>query len=171
MALSLRGAEAVEVLRHKNNLKTGLVASDCVAVLQVGARTFTAPIFIQKHSGKSVIESDFTFNEARPNTLVSIDGEQATILRFEKLPELVAPPSLPPEPTETDIFQARLKAARAENPNVADWILRKQITGQMFQEGLAAQQRARQEQQSTFGTLPDRWAGFAAAAKRARNSR
>jgi hypothetical protein len=169
MALSLRGAEAVEVLRHKNILKIGLVASDCVAVLQVGAKTFTAPIFIQQHSGKSVIESDFTFNEARPNTLVSIDGENCTVLRFEKIPQPVVEPPAPPEPTENEIFQARLKAAREVNPNVADWILRKQITAQMFQEGLAAQQRARQEQQDL--TIPDKWAAFAASAKRARNSR
>ena len=170
MALSLRGADAVEVLQHKNSLKTGLVASDCVAVLQVGARTFTAPIFIQRHTGKSVIESDFTFNEARPNTLVSIDGEQATILRFEKIPQPVVEPPAPPEPTEKEIFQARLEAARKANPGVADWNLRKQITAEMFQEGLAAQQRARQGQQTDF-TLPDKWAGFANAAKRARNNR
>jgi hypothetical protein len=170
MALNLRGPDALAVLKHKEALRTNLVESDTLAVLHAGGKTFTLPVYIQKNGGTAV-ESDFTFHEARANTNIVVDGEQATILRFEKIPEPVVPPPLPPEPTETDIFQARLKAARAENPNVADWILRKQITGQMFQEGLAAQQRARQEQQSTFGTLPDRWAGFAAAAKRARNSR
>jgi hypothetical protein len=172
MALSLRGAEAVEVLRHKNNLKTGLVASDCVAVLQVGARTFIAPIFIQKHSGKSVIESDFTFNEARPNTLISIDGEQATILRFEKIPQPVAPPPASPEPTEAELFEAAVREEKKLNPGENEWILRRRVHARFFNQGVGALKNARQAQSNeAFGTLPDKWAGFAAAAKRARNSR
>jgi len=147
-----------------------LTESDSVAVLQVGARTFTVPVFIQKHSGKCVIESDFTFNEARPNTLISLDCEKALIVRFEKiLQPAVEQPPVPPN--ETEIFEQRLNAARKANPGMADWNLRKQVTAEMFQEGLATQQRARQEQQSNFGTLPSKWQTFSNAAARARNGR
>src|SRR5882762_9288813 len=105
MALNLRGPEAAETLRHKNSLKADLLESDCVAVVQqAGARTFTVPVYIQKGSGKSVIESDFTFNEARPNTFVSIDGEKALLVRFEKIPQpAVQPPAPPAEPSEEEI--------------------------------------------------------------------
>lgn len=169
MALALRAVDAAEVLRHKNNLKVGLAESDCVAVLQVGAKTFTAPVFIQKHSGKPVIESDFTFNEARPNTLITLDGEQATILRFEKIPqsEPVAPP--PPEPTQQDIFNERMREARKANPGANELTLRLRVSEQLAKEALAERQQSRTEQQSTFGTLPDKWASFAAASRRHAN--
>jgi len=52
MALNLRGPEAAETLRHKNSLKTDLLESDCVAVVQTGERTFTVPVYIQKAAEK-----------------------------------------------------------------------------------------------------------------------
>ena len=169
MALNLRGPEAAETLRHKNSLKTDLLESDCVAVVQAGARTFTVPIFIQKGSGKSVVESDFTFNEARPNTYIAVDGEKALVVRFEKIPQpAVQPPAPPAEPSEEEIFEARLKAAREANPGASGWVLQKQIRAQMFQEGLARQQQANKHQQGIV--ISDRWRGFAEQAERERNA-
>jgi len=169
MALNLRGPEAAEMLRHKNSLKTDLAESDCVAVVQAGARTFTVPIFIQKGSGKSVIESDFTFNEARPNTYIEVDGEKALVVRFEKIPQpAIQPPAPPAEPSEEEIFEARLKAAREANPGASGWVLQKQIRAQMFQEGLARQQQANKHQQGIV--ISDRWRGFAEQAERERNA-
>jgi len=66
MALNLRGPEAAETLRHKNSLKTDFARIRLCRGVQTGERTFTVPVYIQKGSGKSVVESDFTFNEARP---------------------------------------------------------------------------------------------------------
>jgi hypothetical protein len=169
MALSLRGPDALAVLTHKNTLKTDLAESDCVAVVQAGARTFTVPIYIQKGSGKAVIESDFTFNEAMPNTFVSIDGGRALVVRFEKLPQIVAPPTPPSEPTPQDIFNERMREAREANPGVNELSLRLRVTEQLAKENLAERQRNRQEQQDL--TVPDKWASFANAAKRARNTR
>ena len=171
MALNLRGPEAAETLRHKNSLKTDLLESDCVAVVQTGERTFTVPVYIQKGSGKSVIESDFTFNEARPNTFIEVDGEKALVVRFEKIPQpVVQPPAPPAEPSEEQIFEARLKAAREANPGTSGWILQKEVRAQMFQEGLSRQRQERQGQQTDF-TLPDKWRGFAQQAERERNTR
>jgi hypothetical protein len=167
MPISLRGPDALAVIKHKESLKVGLAASDCVAVLQVGAKTFTAPIFIQKHSGKSVIESDFTFNEARPNTLVSIDGESATILRFEKIPEPVVPPPAPPEPTPQEIFNERMREAREANPGANELSLRLRVTDQLAKEALAERQRSRQGLQDL--AAPDRWASFAAGNRKVAN--
>jgi len=171
MALNLRGPEAAETLRHKNSLKADLLESDSVAVVQTGARTFTVPVYIQKGSGKSVVESDFTFNEARPNTFVSIDGEKVLVTRFEKIPQpTIQPPAPPVEPSEEEIFQARLKAAREAYPGTSGWILQKEVRAQMFQEGLSRQRQERQGQQTDF-TLPDKWRGFAQQAERERNTR
>jgi hypothetical protein len=148
-----------------------LAESDCVAVVQAGARTFTVPIYIQKGSGKAVIESDFTFNEARPNTLISVDGEKTLIVRFEKIPqpEPAAPEPIPP--TETELFEAAVREEQAKNPGENTWVVRRRVNDRFFREGLGRQQQERQAAQVSFGTLPDKWAGFAAAAKRARNSR
>ncbi len=169
MALNLRGPEAAETLQHKNSLKADLLESDSVAVVQAGARTFTVPIYIQKGSGKSVVESDFTFNEARPNTYIEVDGEKALVVRFEKIPRpAVQPPAPPAEPSEEEIFEARLKAAREANPGASGWVLQKQIRAQMFQEGLARQQQATKQQQGI--AISDRWRGFAEQAQRERNA-
>jgi len=169
MALNLRGPEAAETLRHKNSLKTDLLESDCVAVVQTGERTFTVPVYIQKGSGKSVVESDFTFNEARPNTYIAVDGEKALVVRFEKIPQpAVQPPAPPAELGEEEIFEARLKAAREANPGASGWVLQKQIRAQMFQEGLARQQQANKHQQGIV--ISDRWRGFAEQAERERNA-
>jgi hypothetical protein len=165
---TLRGPEALDVLRHKERVRANLNSSDTIAVLQAGTRTFTLPIFLQTN-GECAIESDFDFHKALTNTCIVVDGEKSIVLRFEKVPEPVAPPPAPPEPTENETFEHRLKLAREANPNVAGWVLQKQVRAEMFQEGLAAQQKVRQEQQDL--TVPDKWASFAQAARRARNSR
>jgi hypothetical protein len=164
----LRGPEALAVLRHKEGLRANLVESDTLAVLKAGNRTFTLPVFIQQNGG-AAIESDFTFHEARANTNIVVDGQTSTIVKFEKVAEPVVIPPAPPEPTENEIFEHRLKLAREANPNVSGWVLQKQVRAAMFQEGLATQQKVRQEQQDL--TIPNKWASFAEAAKRARNSR
>jgi len=154
--MALRSADAWDFL----NLKKQMVEADHLAVLSDGRKV---PVFIYTNGGqqKYCIEGEGCFYETQ---------KYSGFVRFEKIPdEAVAPPAPPREPTETEVFEQRLKTARQSNPGVADWILRKQVTAQMFQEGLAAQQRARQEQQDL--TIPDKWASFANAAKRVRNSR
>ncbi len=150
----LRGADALDYLR----LKSAFKPSDCNALFSDGRKL---PVIIRPDTGQLAVEiEDRLFD---PQKLPNFQ-------KFELKPEeIVQPPPAPPEPTEDEIFQGRLRAARAANPNVADWILRKQITSQMFQEGLAAQQRARQEQQGL--TVPDRWKGFAQVAQIERNAR
>src|SRR5260221_12019218 len=162
MALNLRGPEAAEILRHKNSLRADLAESDCVAVVQAGARTFMVPIYIQKGSGKSVVESDFTFNEARPNTYIEVDGEKALVVRFEKIPEIVAPPAPPTELTPQEIFNARMLEARRANPNENELSLRLRVTEQIAKEALAERQRNRQGGQNL--AVPDPWKLFAAQA-------
>jgi hypothetical protein len=154
--MALREGDAWGFLK----LKQQMVEADHLAVFSDGRKL---PVFIYNNGGQTqyCIEGEGCFYDAQ---------KYSGFVRFEKSPEPFAPAPPPPEPTEGEVFEARLKAAREANPGTADWILRKQITAQMFQEGLAAQQRARQEQQSDFGTLPDRWASFAAAAKRQRNN-
>ncbi len=99
-----------------------------------------------------------------------IDGETATIVKFEKVAEPVAPAPTPPEPTPQEIFNERMREAREANPGVNELSLRLRVTEQMSREALAQRQQNRAEQQSTFGTLPDKWAAFAASAKRVRNN-
>lgn len=167
MALRLRESEALNVLRHKSGIKAGLTESDCVAVLQVGAQTLTAPVFIQKHSGKCVVESDFTFNEAVLNTLISVDGEQATILRFERIQQpIVELPSLP-DPTPQELFNERMREARESNPGANELSLRLRVSEQLAREALEERQQNRQGQQDL--TVPDRWKSFAAGNRRVAN--
>jgi hypothetical protein len=169
MALNLRGPDALAVLKHKEALRAGLVESDTVAVLHAGGKTFTLPVYIQKNGGTAV-ESDFTFHEARANTNIVVDGETATIVKFEKITEPVAEQPPPPELAPQEIFNERLREARKANPGENELALRLRVTEQMSREALAQRQQNRQGQQSSFGTLPDRWASFAAAAKRQRNN-
>jgi hypothetical protein len=158
MAATIREGDALPVLRFRQSL----MPSDCNAVFSDGRKV---PVFIRKVDGADELWLDLDDRFLDPRKM-------AGFKTFELKPEEIsAAPPAPPEPTENEIFQARLKVACKANPGTADWILRKRITAEMFQEGLARQQRARQGQQSSFGTLPDKWAGFANAAKRARNSK
>jgi|SRR6267378_4162173 len=154
--MSIREGDALPVLRFRQSL----LPSDCNAVFSDGSKI---PIFIRRVNGVDELWLDLNDRFIDPRKMPGFK-------EFELKPEeIVQPPAPPREPTETEVFEQRLKTARQTNPGVADWILRKQVTAQMFQEGLAAQQRARQEQQDL--TIPDKWASFANAAKRARNSR
>lgn len=100
MPIALRGPDAFAVLKHKEAIKAALIESDTLAVLQAGGRTFTLPVYIQKNGG-AAIESDFTFHDARANTNIVVDGEKATILRFEKIQQSEPEPPAPVQKTDT----------------------------------------------------------------------
>ena len=164
----LRGPEALAVLTRKQNIKVNLVESDTLAVLKAGNRIFTLPVYIQKN-GEAAIESDFDFHKALTNTLITVNGEKATVLRFEKLPQSVALPAAPPEPTPQDIFNERMREAREANPRANELSLRLRVTEQLAREALTERQQSRTEQQASFGALPPKWASFAAASRRHAN--
>jgi hypothetical protein len=153
--VALREGDALAFLRLKELFKP----SDCNALFSDGRKL---PVIIRPDTGQLAVEfEDRLFDPQKLPGFVKFE------LKLDEIPSVTPPP---PEPTENEIFEHRLKLARENNPNVAGWILQKQVRAEMFQEGLAALQKGRQEQQSTFGTLPDRWASFAAAAKRQRNN-
>ena|SRR5712671_4086094 len=171
MALNLRGPEAISLLKYKEGVRANLVESDTVAVLQAGSRTFTLPIFIQKN-GDAAIESDFDFHKALTNTFITVNGEKATVLRFERIAEPVAPPAPPPTPTTDEIFAERYKAALAANPGVDAFMLRKRVAEQMHIEAQSSQYVERVGQQvQGYGQLNSDVAVLAEANRRARNGR
>ena len=153
----LRGADAIDYLR----LKSAFKPSDCNALFSDGRKL---PVIIRPDSGQLAVEiEDRLFDPAK----------LPTFQKFELKPEeIVQPPPAPPEPTEDEIFQARLRAAREANPTADGWRLEQDVRAQLFREAQTQKYSARQqEQESSFGALPSKWAAFAEMNKRARNSR
>jgi hypothetical protein len=142
------------------SLKKQMVEADHLAVFSDGRKL---PVFIYNNGGQTqyCIEGENCFYEAQ---------KYSGFVRFEKIPEPLVEPPAPIPPTETDLFEAAVKEEQAKNPGDNSWVVRRRVNDRFFREGLTRQQQGRQSQQTDF-TLPDRWAGFAAAAKRARNSR
>ena len=152
--MALRETDAWDYLRLKNTF----VESSSEAVFQDGRRL---PVLIRDVGGvqQCAVEIGEQLHEAQ-----KVSG----FLRFEKIPEPVVEPPPPAEPTEKEIYEARLEAARKANPGVSGWVLQKQVTAQMFREGLARQQQATKQQQGI--AISDRWRGFAEQAQRERNA-
>jgi len=155
--MALREGDALAFLRQKEQFKP----SDCNALFSDGRKL---PVLIRPDSGQLAVEIEDRLFE--PQKLPNFQ-------KFDVKPEEV--PSVPPAPatpTENEIFQARLKAAREANPSADGWLLERDVRAQMFREAQTQKYSARQQgQDSSFGALPPKWAAFAEMNRRARNSR
>jgi hypothetical protein len=157
--MSLRTGDAWDYLR----LKSTFQESDSTAVYSDGK---VLPVLIRTVSGvqQCAVEiNDQLFEAAK------VTGFQG----FQKIPApSVELPPASPEPTEAELFEAAVREEKKLNPGENEWILRRRVHARFFNQGMGALKNARQAQSNeAFGTLPDKWVGFAAAAKRARNSR
>jgi hypothetical protein len=154
----IREGDALPVLRFRQSL----LPSDCNAVFSDGRKI---PVFIRKVNGAEELWLDLDDRFIDPRKM---QGFKTFELKAEEIAAVPVP--TPPEPTPTEIFNERMREAREANTGANELSLRLRVTEQMSREALAQRQQNRAEQQSTFGTLPDRWASFAAAAKRQRNN-
>jgi hypothetical protein len=154
--MALRTGDAWDYLR----LKSTFQESDSNAIFSDGR---VLPVLIRTVNGtqQCAVEINEQLFEA-----AKVSG----FLKYEKIPEPVAPIAPPPEPSETELFEAAVREEKKLNPGENEWILRRRVHARFFNQGMGALKNARQAQ-SNVGVLPDKWAGFAAAAKRARNSR
>ena len=151
----LRESDALAYLR----LKSRFQESDHNAVYADGR---VLPVLFRTVNGvqQCVVEiGDQLFEAAK------VSGFQ----RFEKIAEPVAPAPPPLELTPQEIFNERMREAREANLGANELSLRLRVSEQLAKEALAERQQNRQGQQDL--AVPDKWASFAAAAKRARNSK
>jgi hypothetical protein len=156
--MALREGDALAFLRLKSLFKP----SDCNAVYSDGR---VLPVLIRTVNGSQqcAVEINEQLFEA-----AKVSG----FLKYEKIPEPVAPVPPSPERSEAELFEAAVREEKKLNPGENEWILRRRVHARFFNQGMGELKNARQAQSNeAFGTLPDKWAGFAAAAKRARNSR
>jgi len=156
--MTLRSAEAWDFLRLKQTFQE----SSSEAVFQSGHRL---PVLIRDVGGvqQCAVEIDNQLFEAEKVT---------GFLKYEKIPEPVAPLPQPPVPTADEIFAERYKAALAANPGGDAFILRKRIAEQMHIEARSSQYTERVGQQvQGYGQLNSDVAVLAEANRRARNGR
>jgi hypothetical protein len=150
----LRSVDAVDYLRLKSMFKP----SDCNALFSDGRKL---PVLIRTVNGAqqcAVEINDQLFEAAK------VTG----FLRYQQIPQPIVEVPPPPEPTETELFEAAVREEKKLNPNESEWVIRRRVNARFFRQGLARQQHTNKQQHDL--TVPDKWASFAAAAKRARNS-